>query len=89
MSGSPDRGRDKVPPYLIVGGSDGRYSLTLRETKLNSQNYPVVVATALDETFGTAAAARAFAKIEFGAVAGEFEIQRGTVQGSDDDQPAG
>ena len=75
MSGAPDRSRDKIRPYLIAGEADGRFRLTLRETRFNSQNYPVTTATVLEETFGSAAAARAFAKTEFGAAAGDFEIR--------------
>jgi hypothetical protein len=84
MSGTPDRIRGKARPYLIVGGTDGKFSLSLRDTRFNSQNYPVIVTTPLDETFGTAAAARAFAKEQYGAAAGEFEIQR--ASGADSDE---
>ena len=74
MNNVPDRSRDKIRPYLIAGDSEQGFSLTLRETRFNSQNYPVVTATPVGERFDSAAAARAFAKENFGAVAGEFEI---------------
>lgn len=74
MNSTPDRGRDKLRPYLIAGDSESGYRLTLRETNFNSQNYPIVTATPVGETFETAAAARAYAKENFGAIAGEFEV---------------
>ena len=64
--------RIPVKPFLIAKGEDGAYRLTVRETRYNSQNYPIVTATMQDETFTTANAARAFAKEHFGAEAGQF-----------------
>lgn len=64
----------KVPvrPFLIAKDSDGAVRLTIRETRYNSQNYPLVTSTLHADTFQTAGAARAYAKEHFGAEAGQF-----------------
>ncbi len=64
--------RTPVRPFLIAKDEQGRTRLTVRETRYNSQNYPIVTATMQDEIFKTATAARAFAKEHFGAEAGQF-----------------
>ncbi len=64
--------RTPVRPFLIAKDEQGRIRLTVRETRYNSQNYPIVTATMQDEIFNTATAARAFAKEHFGAEAGQF-----------------
>ena len=61
-------------PYLITK-SESSYSLTVRETRYNSQGYPLVSETLCPESFKTANAARAFAKEQFGAEAGQFETK--------------
>lgn len=63
---------DPVRPFLIAKDDDGQYRLTVRETRYNSQGYPIVTATLQDEAFKTATAARAHAKEAFGAEAGQF-----------------
>jgi len=64
--------RTPVRPFLIIKDDEGAYRLTVRSTRFNSQNYPVVTSTLQDQSFKTAAAARAHAKAEFGAEAGQF-----------------
>jgi hypothetical protein len=64
--------RIPVKPFLLTKDAEGRYVLTVRETRYNSQGYPLVKATPVEETFKSANAARAHAKAHFGAVAGEF-----------------
>ena len=64
--------RIPVRPFLIAKDEDGAYRLTVRETRYNSQNYPLVTSTLQVETFKTATAARNYAKEHFGAEAGEF-----------------
>ena len=59
-------------PFLIAKGEDGQFRLTVRETRYNSQGYPLVTATPVEETFISATAARAHAKEHFGAEAGQF-----------------
>ena len=72
MSAAPDHDRVALRPYLIARDESGNFRLTVRETRYNSQNYPVVTATMEAETFKTAAAARAYAKEHFGAEPGQF-----------------
>jgi hypothetical protein len=67
--------RIPVRPYLIAKDEEGQFRLTVRETRYNSQGYPLVNATMLDETFKTATAARTHAKEHFGAEAGQFAVK--------------
>jgi hypothetical protein len=63
--------RTAVRPYLIVKNVEGDFSLTIRETRFNSQHYPLVTSTLHADTFKTATAARAFVRDQFGAVPGD------------------
>ena len=67
--------REPVRPFLILKDEDGRYRLTVRETRFNSQGYPLVNATLIDESFKSAFAARAHAREHFGAEPGQFAIK--------------
>jgi hypothetical protein len=64
----------RVPlrPFLIAKDEEGAFRLTIRETRYNSQNYPLVTSTLHADTFKTATAARAYAKDHFGAEPGQF-----------------
>jgi hypothetical protein len=64
----------KVPlkPFLIARDDSGDFRLTVRDTRYNSQGYPIVTQKLQDESFKTAAAARAHARTNFGAEAGQF-----------------
>jgi len=64
--------RAAVARFLIAKDEDSAFRITIRDTRYNSQHYPIVTSTLQAETFKTAAAARAFAKLEFGAEAGQF-----------------
>lgn len=64
--------REILKPYLIQKGEDGQFRLTLRETRFNSQGYPLVTATPIEEAFKTATAARTHARTHYGAEAGQF-----------------
>ncbi len=64
--------RTPVKPFLIAKDEDGQFRLTVRETRYNSQNYPLVTATMQDESFKSATAARTYAKEHFGAEPGQF-----------------
>jgi hypothetical protein len=64
--------RIPVRPFLIAKDEDGSFRITVRETRLNSQRYPIVTSTLQAELFKTATAAREFAKEHFGAQAGQF-----------------
>ncbi|TZG29606.1 hypothetical protein [Sphingomonas montanisoli] len=64
--------RIPVKPYLIAKDEDGNFRLTVRVTRYNSQNYPLVTSTLQEPIFKTATAARAYAREEFGAEAGQY-----------------
>lgn len=64
--------REIPRPFLIAKDEDGVFRLTLRETRYNSQGYPLTDVTAVAETFKSAAAARAHAKEHYGAEPGQF-----------------
>lgn len=62
----------KNRPFLINKDIDGNVRLTVRNTRYNSQGYPLISAEFQDELFKTTAAARAFARDNFGAQPGEY-----------------
>ena len=64
--------RIPLRPFLIAKDENGDVRLTVRETRYNSQNYPLITSTLQEETFKTAAAARAHATLHFGAAPGQF-----------------
>lgn len=64
--------RTPVRPFLIARDEEGAFRITIRETRYNSQHYPLVTSTLQADSFRTATAARAYAKTHFGAQAGEF-----------------
>ncbi len=64
--------RTPVRPFLIAKDEEGAVRLTIRETRYNSQNYPLVTSSMHADRFKTATAARAFAKEHFGAEPGQF-----------------
>jgi hypothetical protein len=67
--------RTPVRPFLIAKDEEGNVRLTIRETRFNSQGYPLVTATMVEESFKTATAARTHAKEHFGAETGQFAIK--------------
>jgi hypothetical protein len=67
--------RIPVRPYLIAKDEEGRFRVTVRETRYNSQGYPLVTATLQEESFPTATAARNHAKEVFGAEPGQFAVK--------------
>ncbi len=64
--------RETSHPFLINKDADGHFRLTVRETRYNSQGYPLVSAHLQAECFRTATLARTFAKENFQAEAGQF-----------------
>jgi hypothetical protein len=64
--------RVPVRPFLIAKDAEGVVRLTVRETRYNSQGYPLITETLVEETFKTATQARAHAKEHYGAEAGQF-----------------
>lgn len=76
MTGIRDHDRAAVKPFLIdQDEKDGDYRLTIRETRYNSQNYPIITSRRVEQSFRSTAAARAYAAENFGAVAGEFAVK--------------
>lgn len=61
-----------VAPFLIAKDEEGQFRITIRTTRFNSQNYPIVTSSLQPETFKSAMAARAHARQQFGAEAGQF-----------------
>lgn len=59
-------------PFLINKDDEGRFRITIRETRYNSQGFPLVDSILQDESFPTATAARAYAREHFGAETGQF-----------------
>jgi len=59
-------------PFLIKKDSEGTFRLTLRKMRYNSQGYPLVDVELQEEVFKTAAAAKAYARDNFGAQPGEY-----------------
>ena len=64
--------REKIQPFLINKDEEGNFRLTVRDTRHNSQGYPIVTSTLQEQCFKTAAAARTFAQTSFKAEAGQF-----------------
>lgn len=64
--------RTPVRPFLITPDPEGVFRITIRETRFNSQNYPIVTSTVQDEAFETLRAARTYAKLHFAADASQI-----------------
>ena len=64
--------RIPAAPFLINKDEEGNFRITVRTTRFNSQNYPIVTSALQPEVFKTAMAARTHAKRELGAEAGQF-----------------
>ncbi len=64
--------RDDIKPFLISKSEDGSFRLTIRDTHYNSLGYPIVKSSLHEEIFATAALAKAYARDNFGAKAGEY-----------------
>ncbi|BBF71643.1 MAG: hypothetical protein C0494_01255 [Sphingobium sp.] len=67
--------REKVRPFLITKDEEGNFRLTVRETRYNSQGYPLVTSQLQDEVFKSAAAVRNFARDTFKAQPGQYATQ--------------
>jgi len=59
-------------PFLITRDVENRFRLTVRETRYNSQGYPLVTETLQEKAFPSAAAAKAHARDHFGAEAAQY-----------------
>ena len=67
-----DTSRTPVKPFLIQPDDEGRVRLTVRTTRFNRWNFPIVHSEVVGESFATAAAARAHARDNYGAEPGQF-----------------
>jgi hypothetical protein len=61
-------------PFLISKDEAGVFRVTIRNTRYNSQNYPLVTTTLIDETFKSATAARTYIRAEFKAAATDISL---------------
>jgi len=64
--------REPVRPFLITKDEEGVFRLTIRDTRYNSQGYPIISSNLLSETFKTASEAKAFARDNYRAKAGQY-----------------
>jgi len=64
--------RELIRPFLVNKDQEGHFRLTVRETRFNSQGYPIVTSTLQDDLFKTAASAKAHARDNFGAEPGQY-----------------
>lgn len=62
-------------PFLISKDEEGNFRLTVRDVRYNSQGYPIVTSDLQAESFKSAAAAKAFARENLGAKAGEYAVK--------------
>ena len=62
----------RLRPFLINKDTEGNFRLTVRDTRYNSQGYPLIDSTLQAELFKTAAAAKAFARDNFRAEPGQY-----------------
>lgn len=64
--------RDTLRPFLINKDAEGHFRLTVRDTRYNSQGYPIVTSTLQTELFKTATAAKTHARDHFRAEPGQY-----------------
>ena len=57
--------RAAVRPYLITKDEEGAFRITVRTTRFNSQGYPLVTATQLEDGFRSMTMARAYVREQF------------------------
>jgi hypothetical protein len=62
-------------PYLITTDSEGAFRVTVRTTRMNSQNYPLVSSEQLDGSFPSLRLARAHIRETFRAEAADIETK--------------
>ena len=67
--------RKPTKPFLIQKDDEGSYRLTVRDTRYNSQGYPIVTSKLQEECFQTLTLAKAFARENFRAEAGEYAMK--------------
>lgn len=67
--------RDTPRPFLINQDLEGNFRLTVRDIHYNSQGFPIVTSSLQSECFKTAAAAKAWARDNFQARAGQYAVK--------------
>lgn len=67
--------REAVRPFLVTKDEAGKFRLTVRDTRFNSQGYPIVTSNLIEEIFRTAAEAKAFARSNFNARSGQYAVK--------------
>lgn len=67
--------RETTRPFLINKDEAGNFRLTVRDTRYNSQGYPIVSSHLQAELFKTASAAKAFARDNFRAETGQYAMK--------------
>lgn len=59
--------REVVRPYLVLKHDEGNYRVTVRQTRFNSQGYPIVSSELLSDVFKTQTAAKTFVREQYRA----------------------
>lgn len=67
---------DAIRPFLISRDAEGNFRLTVRDVRYNSQGYPLITAVLQDPLFTTVAAAKTHARVNFKAIAGQYELAK-------------
>lgn len=62
-------------PYLVAKDAEGQVRVTVRSTRFNSQGYPLVTSTMLDDVFPTITAARAYVRDNLKGEAGDIALK--------------
>jgi hypothetical protein len=62
-------------PYLVAKDADGQVRITVRATRFNSQGYPLVTSTMLDNVFPTISAARTYVREELRGEATDIALK--------------
>lgn len=65
----------RLRPYLVNKDDDGAYRVTVRTTRYNSQNYPLVSSEMLPDVFKTQTAAKTFVRETYRTEAGDIAIK--------------
>jgi len=63
-------------PYLIAKDAEGAFFVTVRTTRFNSQNYPLMTATPVPGSFPSLRLARAYIRETFRAEAADIETAK-------------
>lgn len=64
--------RVALRPYLVAKDAEGCVRVTVRTTRMNSQGYPLVTSTLLENSFPTLTAARTYVREQYRAEPGDI-----------------